>query len=98
MPEFRLYYELTTGVVICYTCENLEGTFIVVDAITFAEARPDIRVIDGEVVRNNRCIITRLTQDSKGIKCASNDVTIIVSDDYDDVKYWSIQNYEFINR
>lgn len=47
-PEFRLYYD-DTGHVICYTCEKLEGNYVVVDASTYAEGRPDVRVIEGKI-------------------------------------------------
>ena len=47
-PEFRLYYD-DTGHVVCYTCEKLEGNYIVIDAMTFAESRPDIRVVEGKI-------------------------------------------------
>jgi hypothetical protein len=30
-PEFRLYYD-DKGNVICYSCEKLEGNYIVIDA------------------------------------------------------------------
>ena len=45
-PEFRLYYK-KDGSVDFYTCDNPEGNYIVIDAGVFAEARPDIKVIDG---------------------------------------------------
>jgi hypothetical protein len=35
-PEFRLYYD-EKGNVICYTCEKLEGNYVIIDAQTFAE-------------------------------------------------------------
>ena len=44
-PEFRLYYD-DKGYVITYTCEKLEGNYIVIDALAFAEARPDVRVVN----------------------------------------------------
>lgn len=94
--EFRLYYDSTSSV-LHYTCEKLEGNFILVDAITFAEARPDIKVIDGRVVRTDRVIlVTRLTTGASGIKCSHDDITIIV-DQHEAGIYWNIQNYEFGN-
>lgn len=94
--EFRLYYD-DTGSVVHYTCEKLEGNFIAVDAITFAEARPDIKVIDGKVVRTDRVLlVTKLTTSTSGIKCSRDDITIIVDQNEDGI-YWDIQNYEFGN-
>ncbi len=33
-PEFRLYYD-DRGCAIAYTCEKLEGNYIIIDATTF---------------------------------------------------------------
>ena len=61
-PEFRLYYD-DTGRVICYTCEKLPGKYIVIDKNTFAEARPDIRVVDGKVSKaKQRAVISKLVK------------------------------------
>ena len=46
-PEFRLYYDEETGKVLFYTCEKPEGKYLVIDSVTFACARQDVRVIDG---------------------------------------------------
>ena len=48
-PEFRLYYNKETGHVLFYTGEKAEGDFIVIDAITFAAARSDLRIINGKI-------------------------------------------------
>ena len=48
-PEFRLYYD-DKGAVICYTGDkSMTGNYIVIDAQTFAAARPDIKIIDGRI-------------------------------------------------
>jgi hypothetical protein len=47
-PEFRLYYD-EHGAVVCYTGDkSITGNYIVIDALTFAQARPDVRVINGK--------------------------------------------------
>jgi hypothetical protein len=87
-PEFRLYYD-DKGQVICYTCEKLDGNYIIVDNLTFAEARPDVRVVDGKLVRNNTgSVVSRLYEDTSGTLCESDDISII-----SDIngKYWNLK-------
>jgi len=95
-PEFRLYYD-DTGKVVCYTCEKLPGNFIVVDAQTFAQARPDVRVIDGKISTvNPNAIISKLMPNTVGQKCAKEDISIVVDDSYSgDVTHWKLQTYEY---
>ena len=87
-PEFRLYYD-DKGSVTGYTCETLEGNYIVIDAITFAEARPDIKVVDGKIIRNNYgSVVSKLCKDLKGTLCEAEDVSIITESDG---QYWSLK-------
>lgn len=76
-PEFRLYYS-EDGRVISYTTENLEGQYIVVDPQTFAEARPDVKVVNGKVVRAiDSVVISKLKPSEKGTATAEEDISII---------------------
>ena len=76
-PEFRLYYD-DKGYVVCYTCEQLEGNHILIDSLTFAEARPDIRVVDGKIVKNNAgSVVSRLYKDVEGVRCETEDISVI---------------------
>ena len=87
-PEFRLYYD-EKGSVITYTCEKLEGNHILVDAITFAEARPDVRVVDGKLVKNGvGAVISRLYPDTEGVLCEIEDISIITNTDG---QYWKLK-------
>lgn len=95
-PEFRLYYD-DLGSIICYTCEKLEGNYIVIDALTFAESRHDVRVIDGRIIKDSpNATIVRLTMSDSGYLCAKEDLSIIIATD-DDVEqqYWKLTAYEF---
>jgi hypothetical protein len=93
MLEFRLYYD-EQGNVLFYTCEEAEGNYIVIDAQTYAECRVDIKVVNGEIVKNNQiATISKLIPSTNGVKCASIDINIIV-DDYDDAIVWNTKNYE----
>lgn len=95
-PEFRLYYDETNGKVLFYTCEKPEGKFIVVDQLTFACARPDVRVIDGRLSTvNPSAIISKLQPDTLlGNKCATEDISIVVEDDSVDTTQWVLITYE----
>ena len=76
-PEFRLYYD-ERGNVLFYTCEKPEGNYIIIDTLTFAEARPDIRVVDGIIVRDSASTIcSRLHKSVDGTLCEVEDVSII---------------------
>ena len=94
-PEFRLYYN-ETGRVVCYTCEKLEGKYIVIDAATFAQSRPDLRVIDGRIsVVNPGSVVSKLTQSDIGTSCAAEDISILVDEDYTgDITTWELLTYE----
>lgn len=90
-PEFRLYYD-DKGYIISYTCEKTEGDYIVVDALTFAEARPDIRVIDGKIIKNHAgSVVSRLYKDTAGVLCEIEDVSIITKSDG---QYWNLKTHE----
>lgn len=76
-PEFRLYYD-KRGNVLFYTCEKLEGEYIVIDAMTFAEARPDIKVVDGRIVKGGASMLSsKLYPSTEGTLCEAEDVSII---------------------
>lgn len=87
-PEFRLYYD-EKGSVITYTCEKLEGSYILVDSTTFAEARPDVRVVDGKLVKNGvGAVISRLYPDTEGVMCEIEDISIITNTEG---QYWKLK-------
>jgi hypothetical protein len=94
-PEFRLYYD-DKGHVVTYTCEKLEGNYIVVDALTFAQARHDVRVIDGKVSNVQPAqIITKLMPDDNGILCAEEDISVVVQPNHaGKIQKWNLNIYE----
>jgi hypothetical protein len=95
-PEFRLYYDEATGKVICYTCEKLEGKYLVIDAITYAQARPDLRIIEGRIsTASNHAIVSKLMPHlTQGQQCEADDISVVVSSDGDDIKRWKLNTYE----
>lgn len=95
-PEFRLYYEKETGKVLFYTCEKPEGTYIVVDNMTFACARYDIKIIDGRISRvKSECIVNKLVPNETGITCLKEDVSIVVTGQTTlETQNWKLNLYE----
>jgi len=94
-PEFRLYYD-EHGKVLCYSGDkSLEGNYIVIDAMTFAEARPDVRVIDGKVSRfKAEAVVHKLMPNElEGIACSIDDISIIVRSSEPHTK-WKLKTYE----
>jgi hypothetical protein len=95
-PEFKLYYD-ENGKVITYSCEKMEGNYIVIDAMTFAQARPDVRVIDGKLstVAPSMVVSKLMPDDNEGTICSEYDISIIPSKPYKvKTKYWKLNTYE----
>jgi len=94
-PEFRLYYD-EKGKVVCYTCEKLEGNFIVVDASTFAQARPDVRVVDGKITTvTANAVVSKLMPCDSGKECVKQDISIVVDKEFKgEVQNWKMITYE----
>jgi hypothetical protein len=95
-PEFRLYYD-EKGNVVTYTCEKLEGNYIVIDALTFAQARHDVRIIDGRISTvQPAMIITKLMPDDEhGMLCAEEDVSVVVDATHaGKIQKWNLNIYE----
>ena len=82
MVEFRLYYD-DNGDCICYTCEDLEGNYLVIDTQTFAEGRPDVKVINGVLIKPSSIVnVVKLVHGDNGTTCAVEDIGVIVDEDY----------------
>lgn len=95
-PEFRLYYD-DNGSVITYTCDKLEGNYIVIDRQTFIEARPDVRIVDGKIKRTNPSLIVYKLKPNKteGIACSVEDISIVVPHGANNSQLWKLTTYEF---
>jgi hypothetical protein len=93
-PEFRLYYD-KQGKVVCYTCEKLEGDFIIVDALTYAASRPDVRVVNGTIFKNLATVICKIKPSDNGQRCVREDISIVVDDKYTGkTQNWEMTTYE----
>jgi hypothetical protein len=96
-PEFRLYYD-ENGAVICYTGDkSVTGNYIVIDALTFAAARPDLRVIDGRLsTAGPKSVVYKLMPNKdEGVECIAEDISIISDISYDGkTTKWKLNIYE----
>lgn len=95
-PEFRLYYK-EDGTIDFYTCEKPEGDHIVIDSLTFAEARPDIKVIDGRISKIRPCAtVQKYKPSTSGVSTSAFDISVIIDPvtKKDKVQYWKLCDYE----
>ena len=94
-PEFRLYYD-DTGKVLFYTCDKPEGNYIVIDAATYAEGRPDLRIIDGRISKIvPNLVVSKLMPMVDGVMCTEEDISIVVDTTYNDKTIkWKLNTYE----
>ena len=92
-PELRLYYD-DKGRVICYSCEKLEGNYIVIDNQIYAECRYDLRVVEGKIVRQTYAsVVSRLyINKNEGELCEPEDISILTTDK--NGARWKIETYE----
>lgn len=89
--EFRLYYD-DQGQVIYYSMEDLPGNYIIVDRLTFDQARFDLRVKDGKIVKLRHPASWKLVPcESNTYACHPDDITIVVSQDHEQKKYWEMR-------
>jgi len=94
-PEFRLYYD-DNGNVLSYSGDKTgTGNYIVIDALTFAAARPDIRVIDHKIstVAYNSVVHKLMPNENEGVDCHIEDISIVV-DTPDKKQKWKLTTYE----
>ena len=94
MPEpasmiFRLYHQ--DGIPLFYSMEDLPGTYINIDADTFALGDMHVRVKNGKLVKAIWKTTSKLVPSDSGTMCHPHDVTIVVKEDGE---YWSKRTYE----
>jgi hypothetical protein len=88
--EFRLYYD-DAGNVTYYSMEDLPGTFLVIDRLTFDQQRFDIKVKDGKIVKLNHPASWKLAPAAEGTACHPSDVSIVVAPDAIHKQYWEVK-------
>ena len=98
MVEFRLYYD-DNGNVLCYSADSTgpDANYIIVDTQVYAEGRVDIKVVDGKITKpSGRLVISKMIPDNEGTRCAIEDITIIVTDEYSgETMNWKSKQYEY---
>lgn len=89
--EFRLYYK-KDGSVLYYSMEDLPGDYIVVDRFTFDQARFDVRVKDGMIIKQNHPASWKLVPSTQAsYACHADDVAIVVPEKFENKKYWEVK-------
>jgi hypothetical protein len=68
-----------------------------VNAIDSQKSIYDAFVVDGKLVKPVlEVFLSLLSKSDSGTRCASEDVTILVSDDYEgDTTHWELKKYEY---
>jgi len=97
MPEprpvfFRLYHD-DQGRILFYSMEDVPGTYIEIDAETFARSYTNMRVKDGKLIEIARTTSVKLIPGDTGTPCDPTDVSIVVSEQQPTTK-WSKRTYE----
>ena len=97
MPEpqpvsWRLYYN-EAGEPITYTMEDLPGTYIEVDAETYAQTPMNVRVQAGRLIKLKPAV-RRLAPSDSGTPCYPNNVVIVVPDT-ESHQRWSMKTHEY---
>lgn len=88
---FRLYYN-PDGSPLCYSMEDLPGSYVEIDAETFARGDVWVRVIDGKICKINKWTVEKLMPADHGTSCHPNNVIVI---DHNSNTMWSKQIYGF---
>lgn len=88
---FRLYHD-EEGVPITYSMEDLPGTYIEVDAETFARSPRNGRVKNGRFVEFQQ-IVSRLVPSDTGTPCHPDNVAIVVPES-EPHQRWSMKTHE----
>jgi hypothetical protein len=88
---FRLYYN-NAGVPLFYSMEDVPGTYIEIDADTYARSSMRVRVLDGKIVQIFCAPVYKLIPEHTGTRCNPKDVSVISSKE-NDIK-WTKKTYE----
>lgn len=89
---FRLYHD-ERGNPLFYSMEDVPGTYIEIDAETFALSSMKVRVRDGQLVEVTWVSSEKLQPMETGTPCHTTDITVVVSENNPHTK-WSKKTHE----
>jgi hypothetical protein len=96
MPEpkpvdYRLYHN-DQGEPLFYSMEDVPGTYLTVDADTFARSATNVVVQDGRLFEIVNTTTAKLQPSDTGTPCDPNDVSIVVPETHEHQR-WSKQRH-----
>ena len=93
-PVFYRLYHNDNGTPVCYTMEDLPGTYIEIDQATYAQSSPNVRVVNGKITMIKQLVmVTKLQPSKSGTPCNPHDVCVVVTSDQPHT-YWNIKTHE----
>ena len=89
---YRLYHD-ESGVPICYSMEDLPGTYIEIDQSTYARNSKWVRIKRGQLVEHKPWLqATKLVPGDQGTQCDVLDVMIVTSQG--PTQKWMLQTHD----
>lgn len=90
---YRLYHN-EQGFPLFYSMEDLPGNYIDIDAETFAQSSPHVRVVNGKLISTQILEVTKkLIPGNTGTTCHPQDICVIVEQEQTNIK-WERKTYE----
>jgi len=90
--EYRIYYDDTTGVILDYTTEIREGSYLTVDRETFIKHQFNLKVKNKKLV-SIKPTVGKLVPGAEGTACHPSDITIIV-EPTGPATFWNNHTYD----